>query len=464
MKTTDALLQLCDYMKDGNLTGSIRYMGETSHLMRAANNQISLNTSETASKFFIELQDGKRFSRGAVSADPGELDKIKQTIDLAAENLPVMPEIPFATPMTPIAEAPACEAYYDGGLERIDSEKMLALFARAKDRFAKRKTALSGAFSCGMYAFGIINTLSGAPLYYKGSDFNIELVLQLAENKKEVRASQVGDRVASLDYDALLDELDALLTLKETTGRIDLEPGAYDVVFGRDALANLLSLLADLACSGEMYEYEMGMLQKAEHKIGDKLLGDNITLVDNPEDDVVLFRRPFGPNGRGRRRFPLFEAGVLKNLVYSDKLDCDRFRKKVNNDASALNLVLSGGDGPGAFEEMVASCDEKTIYIPFIHYMNSPNRAKGEFTGSSRFGTMLMEGGAVRSHLYNLRINDTLYHVFRNLEWLSERVVHADVSDTYGVRMADAVALPAFVKVKNLKITGTSFKGKGENQ
>ncbi len=460
MKITDALLQLCDYLKKRDLTGSIRYEGETSHLMRAANNRISLNTSEKTANFYIELQDGKRFSRGAVAADPDELDAIKEIIDLAAENLPVMPEISYATPMAPIASAPACKTWCDGELENIDSEKMLALFSRAKARFAKRKTALSGVFSCGMYEYGIINTRSGAPLYYKGSDYNIELVLQLEESKKEVRASQVGDRLSALDYDAPLDELDALLTLKESTERIDIEPGEYDVVFGRDALADLLSFLVWLALGGEFYEYEMGMLQKAEHHIGDKLLGDNVTLVDNPGDDAVLFRRPFGPNGRGRKRFPLFEAGVLKNLVYSDKLDCDRFGKKVNNDASALNLVLSPGDGPGTFDEMVAASDKKTLFIPFIHYMNSPNRAKGEFTGASRFGTMLMEGGKVRAHLYNLRINDTLYHVFQNLDWLSGRTTHANISDTYGARMAEAISLPAFAKVKNLTIIGTSGKGK----
>ena len=456
MSVQNTLRKLNDFMKGRGLCGSVSYRGETSHLMRAANSIISLNTSEKGSKFFIELQDGKKFSKVSVSAGTEDFEIIKKSILLAEENIAVMPEIPFATPMEPICQKEESAKDNDSELENIDSTKMLELFKGAKERFGNRETYISGAFSCGSYEYGTINTLVENPLYHKGSDYNIEIVLQMIESKKEIRASQVSDNLKDLDYDVIYEELDKALSVKEKTQREDLEPGNYDVVFGRDAIADLVSFLGYLGLSGEVYEYSMGMFQKDSHKIGDKIFGDNFTLTDAPEKTDNIFSRLFGTNGISRNTTELITDGILKNLVYSDKMDCDRFSCKVNNDASTLNLSMSTGDGPSDFDEMVKSCKTKTIFIPFLHYMNSPNYAKGEVTATSRFGTFLIENGEIKSHLYNLRVNEDLFKVFSNIEWLSKEATFANTSDTYGLRMASAIQLPVYTKVKGINITGTN--------
>ncbi len=117
---------------------------------------------------------------------------------------------------------------------------------------------------------------------------------------------------------------------------------------------------------------------------------------------------------------------------------------------------MNTGDGPSDFSEMVKSCERPTIYIPFIHYMNFTNATKGEFTGTSRFGTFLIENGKIQNHLFNLRINDSYMRIFNNVEWLSNRIAHVNTSNTYGVRMASSIACPNFVKVNNVKITDSS--------
>ena len=163
-----------------------------------------------------------------------------------------------------------------------------------------------------------------------------------------------------------------------------------------------------------------------------------------------------GLNGVARHAFPLIEEGVLQNMFYSDKDTCDRFSMDVNNDFSVSSLVVNTGDGPSDFNEMVASCKKPTIYIPFIHYMNFTNPAKGECTGTSRFGTVLVEDGKVKNHLFNLRINDSYMRIFNNVEWLSKKMAHVNTSDTYGMRIASSIACPSFVKVNGVKITDSS--------
>lgn len=456
MSVQQTLRALNQYLKEKNLTGCISYRGETAHLMRAANSQISLNATERGSKFFIELQDDKRFSRAGVSAGPDSTQSVKEAVDLCAQNLPSMPEVPFATPMKPISQLDENVSETDPAFASIDSKTMESLFSEAKKRFAHRQTEVTGAFSLGQYEFGSINTLVTDPLYHKGSDYNIEIVLQMRRGKKEVRASDVGARSDALKFDKILDELDTYLSVKENTPLQDLPKGKYRVVFGRDAIAEMVMFLGWLAISGETFEYENGMLRKNEHSFGDKILGDNFTLVDDPAQPGMLFPRTFGLNGVARKRFPLFTNGVWENLIYSRKLDCDRFGKAVNNDLGVPNFVMSCGDGPETFAEVVASCREKTVFIPYLHYMNSPDSSKGEITASSRFGTFLIDEGKVQSHLYSLRLNETLFNIFRQISWLSRASRHSNISDTYGLRMAEAIQLPAYMCVDGVNITGSS--------
>ncbi len=456
MKIIATLGAINEYMKSKGYTGEVSFRGETSHLVRAANNQISLNTSEQGAKFFITLQDGKKFSNGSVATAIENIEEIKKAVDVVAAKLNHVPQIDFATPMGTIAQERPCTAFYDERLENLDSAVMKDFFAEAVKRFAHRKTAVSGAFSCGMYEYGLINTLVTEPLYYKGSDFNIELVLQLEKDKKEIRSSQVGESYAQYKPEELYAHIDQLLTLKETTPREDIAPGSYDIIFGRDAVADIAGLIGWLAVSGEVYEYGMGMMPKDKFKFGDKVFSDKLTIIDDPESKTALFRRPFGLNGVKRGKTVLFDKGVWKTVLYSSKMDADRFGKKVDNDMNAFNPVILPGDGPETFEEMIASCKKPTLYIPFIHYINIPNRAKGEFTGSSRFGTLLIENGKVKSHLYNLRLNETVFNFFGKIEWFSKKIEHSNTSNTYGLRMAEAVTLPAFMKVQGIAVTGTS--------
>ncbi|TEW43196.1 hypothetical protein E2R67_16095 [Psychromonas sp. RZ5] len=88
--------------------------------------------------------------------------------------------------------------------------------------------------------------------------------------------------------------------------------------------------------------------------------------------------------------------------------------------------------------------------------MNFTNAAKGEFTGTSRFGTFLIEQGEIKAHLYNQRINDSYHNTFNQIEWLSSTLTHINTSDTYGMRNAASIACPQFVKVNNVKITGSN--------
>lgn len=446
-------------MKEHGIEGMLTYRGEVSHLIRAGRSQVSLNVSEQNDTLFIELYKGKKCVSGSFSCQLEENthDALQFILKLYA-SIDFMPEVPHMRPMQAIAqEGNLSVVSCDESIINLESDRIVSFFKKLVSTFAKSGNEISGAFSAGAHAYCVVNTLSTDAHYYLGSDWNIEVVLQLVnDDKKEIRAHRVGQMLCEFNEDDIINELSGFLNLKKETPRLDIEAKRYDVIFSSDAFAEMVMYMSWLSFSGEAFEYEAGMLQKGVHKIGSKLFGENVTIVDNPNDPDILYSRFIGLNGVSRNYFPLIENGVLQNLFYSDKDTCDRFSLDVNNDMSVAQIKVSGGEGPSDLKSIIESCKGPTLYIGYIHYMNITNAAKGEFTGSSRFGTLLIEDGQVKGHLYNLRLNDTYYNIFNNIKWLSKELTHINTSNTYGHRMSSSIMCPKFALVQNVQITGTA--------
>ena len=455
------LQQLNDFMKTQGICGSVVYQQETSHMVRCGRSQISLNVSEIGEKYFIELQEGKRKISGSTTAQVDEFTKLKEFVLSLHNKIKFMPEVAHRRPMTAMAQNDTSKFLdvnkVDSALMDLDSLLMVNVFKQCATCFENENVELSGAFSAGIQYYAVINTLVNDAVSYQGSDYNIEMVLQLLDHdKKEIRVADVGHTLAQFDSHKLIAHLAKMYHIKTQTLRQEIIPGEYDVIFYADAFADLTNYMSYLTLHGESYEYGIGMLQKEKHKVGDKLFSEHLSIVDNPQDTDILFNRPVGRNGVQRPNFSLIRKGVLDNMYYSVKEDCDRFNVNINNDSNVAGMKVKTGTGPATFDEMVKSCIKPTLFIPYIHYMNFTNPAKGEFTGTSRFGTFLIEHGEISAHLYNQRINDSYHNTFNNIEWLSSTLTHVNCSNTYGMRNASSVACPLFVKVNKVKITGSN--------
>lgn len=439
---------------------SVLYRGERSHLVRAGRNQISLNVGEEGSKYFVDLQKGKRFINGSLTAKDNDPESVIKYIKGLAEKIDFMPEVPHLKESLAQAEN-LLHQEADPELKEFDSSIAITFYAKAFEHFKSHDIELSGAFSAGYHNYAIASTSSMDPSFYEGTDFNIELVLQmLKDDKKELRVSQVGASMKDYRPEKMYEHIDKIIKIKKETKRIDLGPGEYDVIFHADAFAEMISYMSWVALGGDTWLYQTGMLQKGEHDPGKQVFGENFHLTDNPNDEDVLFHRPFGMNGVEKPNFTPFENGVLSGFYHSNKDTCDKFGVEINNCPQVASYKLHPGDGPSSFEEMISSCKTKTLYIPFIHYMNFTNPSKGEFTGTSRFGTFLMEDRELKNHIYNLRLNDSFHHIFNNIDWLSSKIEHVNSSNTYGLRLAGALACPRYVKVKGVKISGSSGTSK----
>jgi predicted Zn-dependent protease len=462
MNSVKTLLQDINlFMQNKGLIGSVTYQHEISHMVRCGRSQISLNVSEQGEKYFIMLQQGQRKIEGSTTAQVEEIDKLKHFVLSLQEKLQFMPEVKHRNPLNIIGNGKEGQCLdsreVDPEIANIESSIMVDLFKQTSESFSNERVEISGAFSAGIQSYATINTHVSEAITYQGSDYNIEIVVQLLDhNKKELRVADVGNSLTQFNDQKLIGHLTKMYRLKTQTTIQEILPSKYDVIFYADAFAELTNYMSYLTLQGETYQYGLGMLQKEKHKIGDKIFSDKLSIIDDPEDKNVLFNRAFGINGIKRPIFPLISNGVLDNMYYSVKEDCDRFNVTVNNDVSVAGFRVKTGNGPASFDEMVKNCIKPTLFISYIHYMNFTNAAKGEFTGTSRFGTFLIEKGEIKYHLYNQRINDSYHNIFNNIEWLSSSLTHINTSDSYGMRNASSIACPLFVKINNVNITGSN--------
>lgn len=183
---------------------------------------------------------------------------------------------------------------------------------------------------------------------------------------------------------------------------LDIEPGAYPVVLGPEAVATILTFLAVYGFNAKSY-LEGGSFAE----LGEQQFDPAITVWQDPTDPRAI-GLPFDGEGTPRERFPLIEGGVTRTLAHDRRT---AKRSGVVSNGSAVpgaeafgavptNVVMAGGDTPAA--ELVAGIDRGLLITQF-HYVRVLEPKTVTATGLTRNGTFLIEDGEVAGAVGNLR-------------------------------------------------------------
>jgi predicted Zn-dependent protease len=200
---------------------------------------------------------------------------------------------------------------------------------------------------------------------------------------------------------------------------------------------------------GRSWEEKQGWT--SNNKPGDKVLGDNITVVDDPTNENT-FQFGFDYQGKRRKPFPLVEGGVLRQLMYDASTAGKYGKEPTGHDMFSTSIVVSPGSGaPDSLA--AASSHGRVLSIPALHYVHVPNRSEGVFTGSSRFSAVLVEDGQIVRPIFSSRITDTFQRVLGQVREISSTNVSVNQSNTYGRRSPDAMSVPSYMVVEGVKIT-----------
>ncbi len=199
-------------------------------------------------------------------------------------------------------------------------------------------------------------------------------------------------------------------------------PGRYTVILEPAAVLDLVGqIFADFSATSiaDNRSFLTG-------RLGEPLFGANISI----EDDVahpLQAGAPFDGEGVARTRLGLVQAGVPKEVA------CGRNAARRAGRASTghgfplpsetgempVNVVIAGGETPLA--EMIAST-RRGILVTRLWYIREVDPYEKIMTGMTRDGAFWIEDGDLQYGIRNLRFNQSVIEMLRNVDVLSPSV------------------------------------------
>jgi predicted Zn-dependent protease len=459
----DRILQTLDdlrrYALAKGVEASLGYHEEDSSLMRFANSAISLNTNEHLIRLEITAYAGRKRAGYELITDLGKVDEMKQGIDLAAEMVQHAQPLNYEPTLPAYASSFSDESACNDRLAQMSNEDKLAYFNKAVAGLETDEIKLSGIFSSGVNILAQATTRSEHSQYFKTADAQVTAVLAHGGLKWEVNAEQSAQKMADLQPYRMKHDLAFLVEHYQHDTPQQLPLGKYDIVFGPAAIATLLNFTNRIGFNGGSMKRGFSFLK--EDQVGKQVFSAAFTLTDDPNRlETYPFRRDF--TGIPRKQFPIFEKGVFQGFTWTQD-DADEFgAQPTGHTVAHKSLVLSPGNGGTEHSSPVASLEAlvgmpregDTLYIPFLHYSNIVNPSKGIFTGSSRFGALLLKADGTVAVPYNVRLTQSLLDIFgERVAWFSQQSVVYNTSMSYAGRNPAAVIVPSFICVKDVEIS-----------
>jgi len=306
----------------------------------------------------------------------------------------------------------------------------------------------AGIFSAG-YGGGATANSKGVWAYHKSSAAHFSISAMSSDSSGW--AQECDPDVTRLDLDrATRTALDKAL-LGRNPGEI--EPGEWTVILEPDAVADFTLFLAWEAFNGKAF---IEGRSPFSGKIGQKVVGENITIVDDAFHPMTP-GRPFDFEGTPRQRVPLIVNGVFQGTVH-DRTTGPKaglastghaMPQPDSNGPMPLNLVYSPGES--SLEEMIASTD-RGLLVTRLHYCNLVDPMKPSITGMTRDGLFLIERGRLVKGVKNMRFTESIAAILSNVEAMSKQLYKTETFWGGG-----GTVVPA------MKVNGWHFTSKTEN-
>ncbi len=430
------------------ITATFILHSEKSHLMRIGNNSVSLNTSEALTRLDIEVINGRRTGIHTQMGDVVSEEYVEKALQIAVSKAEVASEKAYQPIPDKVEKAISEDSQYDKALETVDPAFKADAYQRIFNEVGPQYN-FSGSWSSGSVEFFMTSTANDLCVHHLGTDQAFNIVLKHPEKKWELRQGATGWRLSDFKVEKIIKSFKDLLPVYEKQAGTQIEPGEYTVALGSDAVAEVLEMACWTGFFGRSYEEKQGWT--AKYVKGDKVLGDNVTIVDEPANDLT-YRFGFDFSGKTRQTWPIVEKGKLQNLMY-DSSTCAKYgRPLTGHTGGSLSVTMQTGKDSHDLLEAVKGMG-KVLYIPALHYLNIPNASKGIFTGSSRFNAVLIENGKVVGPIFSSRITDTFQSVFGKIVKISNEAESVNLSNTYGRRSPVAFAVPSYIVSEKVKIT-----------
>ncbi|MFQ6615445.1 MAG: TldD/PmbA family protein [Fidelibacterota bacterium] len=367
---------------------------------RSGNTRFALNSITTSGEEdTLSVQVTSYFGSRHATSSGTEIDdeSLKRIVESAETAARFSPEDPEYVPEL-------------GPQDYLDIDTFFATTARATPRLrirgaesaiepSLRENLESAGFFEHGYAFSAVMNNRGLFAYARTTNASFSVTVRTPDGTGSGWASDGSRNVRKVDYRDTSRR--AIQKAAASRDPKTLEPGSYPVILEPQAVADFIrfagfSMNARYADEGRSFFSKPG----GGNKIGEKVAGENITLMSDPTHPELL-GRPFWSDGLPARKHVWIENGILKQLFY------DRYwaREKGKEPTGfPSNMALKGEDG--TLEDLIRDTD-RAVLVTRFWYIRFVDPQTILLTGLTRDGTFWVENGEIQYAIKNFRFNES---------------------------------------------------------
>ena len=399
-------------------------------LTRFANNTIHQNVAELNELASIRVAfDGKTARATTNRFDEEGLKRAVQSAESIARVQEPNPDLlPMAGPSDVGQGGPGPKRWFDQTVAITPADRAQAV-GQIVSVAKKNGLTTAGIYSSGESADAILNS-KGLNVFHRQTSAEVSITM-LAEDSSGWQKSNSPD-VHQIEHLKLAEV--AAQKARDSRNPQELSPGKYTVVLEPAAVLDLVGFM--------FWDFGgMAILDQRSflnNRIGAKLFGDNITIVDDV-DHPLQSGAPFDGEGIRRKKITLVDKGTVKSLVYARstavKMRQSEFAGKVGEiqvtghgfplpnemGEAPANIVFLTSGGEQTTEQMIGGT-EHGILVTRLWYIREVDPYEKILTGMTRDGTFLIEGGKVKSGIRNFRFNQSLIEMLSGVEAIGRPV------------------------------------------
>ena len=408
---------------------------ERSALTRFANNEIHQNVAEADTQVNLRFIDGRRV--GVASAN-GHDDAALQRLAASAGTIArLQPEQSDLAPLPGPQETPLVAGAWAGSTAAADPD----------GRADAATAVIAAADTVGAQAFGYCSTSDeqvsvansmGVAVSEPRSRAQV-LTVMMGPGGGSGYAEQVAVDVDSLDAAAIGREAaERTAAMKDP---VELPAGEYPVVLDSYAVMDITDWLGYLGFSALAVQEERSFFEQGA-TVGSPL----VSIADDPADPAGT-PASFDYEGVPKHRLTLLENGVCRGIVHDVQTAARAGVASTGHGLPApnpwgpfpLHMSMAAGETPRA--ELIGGM-ERGLLVTRFHYTNVVQPKQVIVTGMTKDGLFLVEDGAVKAPVRNLRFTQDYLAALAAVEAVSRE--RRAVEGMIGTAVVPSLRIGAF--------------------
>jgi predicted Zn-dependent protease len=385
--------------------------GEES-LSRFSENQISQNISKTVFSLNITSYFGNKSASAAVT--DFDADAIAQTIKRSEDLAKIAPADPEWMPLLPPQTYNLPPAAFDEATAAASPLARAEMVRQACAIASQESANASGTLSAEASLYAIASSTGlRACNHSTEAEFSFTARIDNGSSWSESTAWSISQLPIAQLAQQVVDRAIASRNPR------DITPGIYPVIFDGAAFANLLPWItwgmdARAADEGRSFMSIADAEGKpAGNRAGEQLFSPLVQVQRDPAHPLLRSGNFFG-NGLSNNYLEIIKNGVPQSLSYSRYWAA---QKGTESQGGFYPIVMTGSDQ--SLADLIAQTD-RGIFVSRAWYVNYVNPKTSEVTGMTRDGTFWIEDGKIAYPIKNLRFNQILPDMLRDVDTLSE--------------------------------------------